>query len=147
LFQLNSIAQSWADTLLANGKIFASPGKRQYAENLFKVSGGTAVSDDAAVDMAMKNWSSAASWFNYTAPKPTGFSQIVWNATTQLGIGIASGNDTHILVATYYPRGNVIAVGGPTTDPHYYFKKNVFPEISNPVEVFPSQNSTTATST
>lgn len=69
-----------------------------------------------------------------------GLSQIIWNATTQLGVGLASGNDTSIVVATYYPRGNIISVGS-KSDPTFYFKKNVFPEISNPEEVFPSMNS------
>jgi hypothetical protein len=83
------------------------------------------------------------SWFIF---KLLGFSQIVWNATNQLGIGFAKENGTSIVVATYAPRGNVIAVGKNGTDKYYFFKKNVFPEIANPEQVFSSSPATASNS-
>ncbi len=72
-FQLNEKAQAWAETLLNNqSKLMASPGKRPYAENLFKISGGDSISNMDAIVGAMKAWASSDSWFNYTNPKPTG---------------------------------------------------------------------------
>jgi len=143
---LNDLAQSWADTVLREGKLVASPGKRSYSENIFRVSGGGNVSNTDAVIGAAKSWFSSHSWYNFTNPKPAGFSQMVWNATTQLGIGVAAGNDSSVVVATYYPRGNVISVGS-KADAYYFFKKNVFPEIPNPQPVYPAAATNSSSST
>jgi len=58
-----------------------------------------------------------------------------------LGIGVTQKNGAAVVVATYSPRGNVISVGNNksnASDPNYFFLKNVFPLIRNPVDVFPS---------
>ena len=34
------------------------------------------------------------------------FTQVVWRGSTELGVGVASGNGSHYVVARYKPRGN-----------------------------------------
>lgn len=53
-------------------KLIATPGKRSYSENIFKISGGDKISEVVAIEGAMKAWSSSSSWYNYTSPKPSG---------------------------------------------------------------------------
>jgi hypothetical protein len=60
------------------------------------------------------SWYSEISSYNYSSPgfsSATGhFTQVIWNGSTQLGIGIAfsSNNQSVTVVANYYPAGNVI---------------------------------------
>lgn len=51
------------------------------------------------------------------------FTQLIWRATTQLGIGIAMSSDrrTVKVIANYYPSGNLITA----------FAANVLPLCSN----------------
>ena len=35
------------------------------------------------------------------------FTQIVWRSSSELGVGVASGNGSHYVVARYRPRGNL----------------------------------------
>ena len=73
------------------------------------------------------DWYSEVSKYDYNSPESLSgvlhFTQLIWNDTTQLGIGCAVTSDGRIakVVANYFPEGNVIGS----------FAKNVFPLCSN----------------
>ncbi|CAF4107732.1 unnamed protein product [Rotaria magnacalcarata] len=108
---LNSIAQNYSEELAATNT-FVHSGNG-YGENLWmtmssgvinitRINGSTPVND----------WYAEVSAYNWTSPgftSSTGhFTQVVWNATRQFGIGIACNrNSTSCYVtANYWPPGN-----------------------------------------
>ncbi len=131
-------------------KLRVTPGKRNYAENIYRVSGGKPLSEEEAVELAFNSWSRSEKYFDYTHPKPTAFSQMIWNGTNQLGTGVAQSGDKTAVCTTYYKRGNIVLVNNSTnSDPGYFFKKNVFAseeksEFDNaPSSTTPTSGSTT----
>lgn len=100
-------AQYYADL----GRIDHScPHKNEAGENLFIMMGG---SPDAVghVEQATQMWYDEIADYDYDNPgfsHRTGhFTQVVWKASTRLGIGYASKGDNHVVVALYDPPGNV----------------------------------------
>ena len=124
---MNALAQTKAEESIASNKLQTTPGKRGYAENLYKISGFPNMDPSEAAKKAVNSWYSSVKSYNYEAPKATGFSQVVWNATTQLGVGVASKDDITVVACTYSPRGNVVLQNGNPKDLYYYFSRNVFP--------------------
>jgi hypothetical protein len=51
--------------------------------------------------------------------------QVVWRSTNEIGIGVASEGTKSVVVANYWPKGNIYNVGD--GDRGKYFKDNVFP--------------------
>ncbi len=66
--------------------------------------------------MATQEWYTQYKWYDYARPgldiNTFCFTQVVWKSSNKIGFGIATGfkdNFTCVLiVANYYPRGNVI---------------------------------------
>lgn len=132
-------------------KLRVTPGKRNYAENIYRVSGGKPLSEEEAVELAFNSWSRSEKYFDYKHPKPTAFSQMIWNGTNQLGTGVAQSGDKTAVCTTYYKRGNVVLVNNATnSDPGFFFKKNVFAseeksEFDNASSSTTSSSATTTT--
>lgn len=90
--------------------------EKKYGENIYWAS-GKAVNGKDPVD----SWYSEIKQYNYknaSFSSGTGhFTQVVWNSSLELGVGVACvGNEVYV-VASYYPPGNFSGE----------FSKNVFP--------------------
>lgn len=101
-------AQDWANKLAKSGKFEHSPNPKKFGENLFLTSGSSAPSPD----IACQSWYSEIKVHKF-GQEPTSlesghFTQMIWKATQQIGMGRAKGKNGWIVVANYYPRGNVI---------------------------------------
>ncbi|MFE7802469.1 CAP family protein [Nocardia sp. NPDC057440] len=86
------------------------PYKNGAGENLFMAVGGT---PDAVhnAEAATQVWYDEIRDYDYNNPgfsMETGhFTQVVWKASTQLGVGFATTNNRHVVVALYMQPGNV----------------------------------------
>jgi len=119
-------AQQWADYLALTGQFHHSDSRRRHGtpgvgENLLRVlraalapgSGLAVYTVTQLVDIwgdekryfvggIFPNVSSTGNWEDVAH-----YTQIVWKNTTQVGCGVATGNDDIILVGRYSPPGNV----------------------------------------
>ncbi|KAG5678130.1 hypothetical protein PVAND_007829 [Polypedilum vanderplanki] len=110
--ELMNDAQSWAENLAAMDK-FLYRQNSQYGENLYCLwsSDRDALPNPKEV---CKSWYDEMKQYTWNVePKTTvkagQFSQMVWKSSKELGIGLArTKNGKVIVVASYYPRGNVI---------------------------------------
>ena len=114
---LSVFAQKWADHLADGGcnlqhRPMNGEWAQQYGENLFWGSGRYFDATEAA-----KSWYGEKKDFRYGALTESNWSrvghytQMVWNTTTQVGMGAAQcRNGAWIIVANYSPRGNYIGV-------------------------------------
>ncbi|MBF6453582.1 CAP family protein [Nocardia cyriacigeorgica] len=86
------------------------PYKSGAGENLYMAYGGTA-DGVQHVRTAVQMWYDEVKDYDYAKPgfaMNTGhFTQVVWKASTRLGIGFATKNNKHIVVALYLEPGNV----------------------------------------
>ncbi|XP_021949374.2 uncharacterized protein LOC110846841 isoform X2 [Folsomia candida] len=126
--KLSKEAQEWADYLLYENKWEFSQGK-DYSENIFQYFGK--ISDSDVIRKAVDNWYNAINKFNWNYPEASTFSQVVWKNTTEIGLGIASKGTKSVVVANYWPKGNIYydVVGD---DKGKYFRENVLPRLSPP---------------
>lgn len=107
---LSGVAQDWANQLATSGCALQHTQHSQYGENLFGGSGLPFSALDAA-----KDWYTEVTQFKY-APLTTAnfaatghYTQMVWNHSTELGMGQATCSDgTIIIVAEYNPPGNYL---------------------------------------
>jgi hypothetical protein len=56
---------------------------------------------------AVTEWYNEINDYDYSNPVYCHFSQVVWNSSSKLGIGIALGEKSVIIVANYSPAGNL----------------------------------------
>jgi pathogenesis-related protein 1 len=102
--RLASMAQAWANNLLARNNFFHRPDPH-YGENLFEITGANASSAEVVGD-----WASESRSYNYSANKCRGvcghYTQIVWRDTKEVGCAIARGNGREVWVCNYDPPGN-----------------------------------------
>lgn len=121
---LTKIAQVHANYLLKNnlfehGHLYDYSGRR-IGQNLYVV-WNSVKNDSEIIKMAIKRWYKESNNYNYQNSQyrqGTGhFTQLIWNSTNTVGIAISKGNNKHIVVADYFPPGNV----------NGKFKDNVFP--------------------
>lgn len=110
---LNQLAQDYADYLAANNLFEHNSGRPSgVGENLFRLSRSSAITSFNG-SRAVESWFSEITKYNYSDPQyssGTGhFTQLIWKATTQVGTGFALSSDSLkiIVVANYYPAGNV----------------------------------------
>ncbi|KAK3558568.1 hypothetical protein QTP86_021016 [Hemibagrus guttatus] len=75
----------------------------------------------------VENWYSEITKYDFSAsqfqPGTGHFTQVVWKATTELGVGLATDGGTVFVVGQYKPAGNITNPG--------FFKDNVLPEGKN----------------
>ncbi len=113
---LNNAAQQWANTL-ASTQQFKHSGVAGQGENLY-VYGTTATTlpnITTEANKAVDAWYNEIKYYNYAKPgfsMATGhFTQVVWQSSTTLGCGIASGKyqqryNGRYVVCRYTPPGN-----------------------------------------
>jgi pathogenesis-related protein 1 len=104
--ELSAYAQQWADHLAATATFSHRPNN-QYGENIFMGSSNYAPLD------ASEGWYSEKKDYTYgkfTGKGGTGhYTQMVWQNTTQVGVGVAiSASGDIYVVANYAPAGNYI---------------------------------------
>jgi uncharacterized protein YkwD len=107
--QLNDAAQQYAEQLARTQRLVHS-GNKHYGENLF-----ASRSSDQALprpEVVVDHWYSEIQQYNFNKPgfqAGTGhFTQLVWQSSTALGMGIAQAADgTWYVVGNYSPPGNV----------------------------------------
>ncbi|XP_068167277.1 Golgi-associated plant pathogenesis-related protein 1 isoform X2 [Antennarius striatus] len=116
---LNASAQSWADHLLSTKALAHS--KSENGENVYykwssaplKLTGKEAV----------ESWYDEINSYNFGNPgfaSGTGhFTQVVWNNSTELGVGMATDGNYVFVVGQYRPAGNIMG----------QFQKNVLPAV------------------
>lgn len=115
-FRLNKIltkdAQHWAE-ILAHEDRFTYRQNSQYGENLYCLwsSDRNAKANPREV---VRSWYDEYKEYNFDA-EPRGilkagqFTQLVWKSSKDLGVGMAKTKKGKVIVvATYYPRGNII---------------------------------------
>lgn len=110
---LAASAQSYAETLAASNR-FAHSDTDGYGENLWKGTAGAY----SMTDM-VNSWGEEKAYFIPNAPFPEvsttdnwqdvgHYTQIIWEATTEVGCGLATGSGWDILVCHYSPPGNFV---------------------------------------
>ncbi|KAM9497006.1 uncharacterized protein Hap1MRO34_003216 [Clarias gariepinus] len=116
---LCSSAQAWADHLLSTKALQHSNSNN--GENLyyFRSSLPKKLTGEEPVD----SWYSEIKDYDFGKPgfgSNTGhFTQVVWKATTEVGVGLATDGSTVFVVGQYKPAGNITNPG--------CFKENVLP--------------------
>uniref|UniRef100_A0A667Y697 SCP domain-containing protein n=1 Tax=Myripristis murdjan TaxID=586833 RepID=A0A667Y697_9TELE len=96
---LNTTAQKWADHLLSIKKLQHSNGN--VGENIYYASRKEAV-DSWYSEIKKYNWNSPG--FNYQTGH---FTQVVWEGSTELGVGLATDGYMTFVVGQYLPAGNM----------------------------------------
>lgn len=106
--RLSSVAQEWANHLIATGAFKHHVGG-DYGENLYEIIGGSATPQDVVSAWAdeirdynprTNSCSSGVDCGHYT--------QIVWSTTHAVGCAFATDPSRQVWVCEYYPAGNVI---------------------------------------
>ncbi|KAJ8733762.1 hypothetical protein PYW07_014313 [Mythimna separata] len=109
--KLSKLAEDWAKTLAKKGKT-EHRDQNEYGENIF-----SAWSTDPNFTVTGRD--PVDKWYNEVDYHKFGkepedlksghFTQVVWEDTKELGVGVAKSKEGHIyVVAYYYPPGNVI---------------------------------------
>lgn len=125
--EIQTLAQTWADTLQREGKfqhgMLADSKNRPVGQNLAWSSSTT---NPFNISARVDSWYKEIVRYNFSDPKfsfTTGhFTQLVWNATTFIGVGISQGPNGTYVVVDYFPAGNVAG----------RYPQNVFPILSYP---------------
>ena len=104
--RLASVAQSWADSLLASGQ-FAHSHNQSLGENLYEIRGAAATA--ASV---VNTWAGEVKDYDYGSNNCRGtcghYTQIVWNDTKEVGCAVARGKGREVWVCEYDPPGNFV---------------------------------------
>ncbi|XP_041644316.1 Golgi-associated plant pathogenesis-related protein 1-like [Cheilinus undulatus] len=115
--EMNATAQKWADSLLARGILEHS--QTNDGENIYNMFSSATIklTGKEAVD----SWYSEIKDYNWNSPGFSGntghFTQVVWKASTELGVGVATDGNKVFVVGQYRPAGNMNMAG--------YFEENV----------------------
>ncbi|XP_060519497.1 uncharacterized protein LOC132697833 isoform X2 [Cylas formicarius] len=104
------VSQQWADTLIRKGALMHS-NNNEYGENLFMMQSSNAnfvVSGDEAVDSWYEEIKQHVFGVEPNSLSTGHFSQVVWKDSRQLGVAFAKSGCKVVVVANYYPPGNII---------------------------------------
>lgn len=119
---LATAAQQWADHLRDTGSFAHDSG--DFGENLYWMSN----QKQATCEDAVTSWYNEINDYDYATGKSKNsnaighFTQVVWRATTNIGVGVATkvannGNTETYIVARYTPKGNFLLLNiGETLD-------------------------------
>lgn len=107
--KLCAYAQEWADKLAATNT-FQHRSERRYGENIFCSSSSKPTKPDPAAPV--QSWYDEVHKHQFGGePRSSGtghFTQVVWKASQQLGVGVATAGGRVVVVANYYPPGNFL---------------------------------------
>jgi len=108
--QLNDVAQKHAEQLARTNQLVHSE-QEHYGENLYasSSSNSTPPRPEAVVD----SWYNEIQHYDFNQPgfrpETSHFTQVVWKASQELGVGMAQASDgTWYVVANYRPPGNIL---------------------------------------
>ncbi len=132
---MSKFAQSWAQQEAKNNSFLPEPWStnKSYISNMYELSlGSDGFDPSAAARLAVGKWYGGATNYDYVIPVANSFSAMIWNSTTDLGVGIVSNEGSVWVICNYYPPGNVYVVGGQNgNDSLSLFYKNVFPPTNS----------------
>ncbi|XP_030579666.1 Golgi-associated plant pathogenesis-related protein 1-like [Archocentrus centrarchus] len=118
--ELNDAAQKWAEEMLEKKTLGHS--HTEDGENVFY--SFSSVAKKLTGKEAVNSWYSEIKDYDFSKPGHQGktghFTQVVWKASTELGVGIATDGNTVFVVGQYRPGGNITNAG--------YYEKNVLPK-------------------
>ncbi|XP_034548136.1 Golgi-associated plant pathogenesis-related protein 1-like isoform X2 [Notolabrus celidotus] len=118
--EMNATAQEWADHLLAAG-VFEHSSTND-GENIYNMFSSVAI--ELTGKEAVDSWYSEIKDYDWSNPGFKGstghFTQVVWKASTELGVGMATDGNKVFVVGQYRPAGNMNMPG--------YFEDNVLEE-------------------
>jgi pathogenesis-related protein 1 len=102
--RLAARSQDWADTLLARKQFIHRPNS-SYGENLFEITGATAVPEQV-----VNAWAAESRNYDYISNRCSGvcghYTQIVWGETKEVGCAVARGGGREVWACNYDPPGN-----------------------------------------
>jgi hypothetical protein len=137
---LSDAAQRWADKeVMDSSNPEMEPwDNRSYISNIYWLTGPKNFDLRKAAKLAVGRWYQDLGGYDYQVPVANAFSAMIWNATTDLGVGIATKGNDVIVVCNYWPPGNVFVVDKNGTydesvpfDSLALFKKNILPPVNN----------------
>ncbi|XP_055535511.1 uncharacterized protein LOC129724548 [Wyeomyia smithii] len=105
---LCSYSQEWAQTIASRNKL-QHRSERKYGENLYACFGKTAISGADAVQswyQEKKDYTFGQSDPGNNFSKVGHFTQVVWKASRELGVGMAVNGSNVYVVCNYDPAGN-----------------------------------------
>jgi pathogenesis-related protein 1 len=104
--QLASVAQGWANHLIAARGFAHRPGNR-YGENLYTISGGA-----ASPSQVVSAWVGERRGYDIRSNSCAGvcghYTQVVWRTTRSVGCGVATDAEREVWVCDYDPPGNYV---------------------------------------
>ncbi|XP_034935535.1 uncharacterized protein [Chelonus insularis] len=121
--ELTAAAKAWANKLLNTNKLVPQSSS-PYGENIYSVQCSDPNLTVSAREVVSKWYSEKKEHKFGVEPKILNtchFTQIVWRNTSEMGIAIAKKDGTCIIVACYYPRGNIVG----------QFTENVLKSVKN----------------
>jgi len=125
---LSQAAQRWAEEEVDQPSLKTEDwAKRWYSQNLYRITNPN-IDSREAVRLATAAWYQPAYRYNWENPSgQSAFTQVVWKATTDIGIGVAQKGNRTVVVADYWPPGNVVVVNPDISDQYAWFRENVLP--------------------
>ncbi|MEP5614197.1 MAG: pathogenesis-related family 1 protein [Cyclobacteriaceae bacterium] len=105
--ELAASATEWAEELASNCTFQHSSGS--YGENLWKGTSGA-----FAIEDVVESWGSEKQHYNYDNNSCDDgevcghYTQVVWEATTEVGCGMVTCDGYDVWVCQYAPQGNII---------------------------------------
>ncbi|XP_066590206.1 uncharacterized protein [Prorops nasuta] len=121
--ELTAAAKAWANTLLNTNKLIPQ-STSPYGENIYSMQCSDPKLIVAAREVVSKWYSEKKDHKYGVEPKVLNtchFTQIVWKNTSEMGIAMAKRDGTCVIVACYYPRGNIVG----------QFTENVLKPVKN----------------
>jgi len=107
--QMCEYATEWAE-YLANSNKFQHRSENKYGENIYTCWSSRPEKLNARAPI--QSWYDEIKKHTFnTEPRSTGtghFTQVVWKASRELGIGVATKDGRTVVVANYYPPGNFV---------------------------------------
>jgi pathogenesis-related protein 1 len=104
--QVATVAQDWANRLLATGAFSHRPDNR-YGENLYTISGAS-----ASVAEVVNAWAAEERGYDIRSNACAGvcghYTQLVWANTRAVGCAVAASGYRQVWVCDYDPPGNII---------------------------------------
>ncbi|XP_044574347.1 uncharacterized protein LOC123258417 isoform X3 [Cotesia glomerata] len=108
--ELSAAAKAWANKLLNSSKLIPQSSS-PYGENIYSVQCSDPNNIVSAREVVAKWYSERKEHKFGVEPKILNtchFTQIVWKSTQEMGIAMAKKDGNCIIVACYYPRGNIV---------------------------------------
>ena len=108
--QLNEVSQHHAEQLARTKQLIHS-AQEHYGENLYAASASN--STPPRPEEVVHAWYSEREHYDFNQPgfrpETSHFTQVVWKASQELGVGMAQASDgTWYVVANYRPPGNIL---------------------------------------